>query len=224
MLNIEQNKRRFIDLVNSISRQGFMKDELLTYLENSDFYTAPATAQYNLSEEGGLCKHSLDTYDCIRKICSAMYPDEYEQITNDCGQLEDARIRVCPFSEDSLKIVALFHEISSVNFYEKYIQNKKVYSETGTKHDENGKYEWVSSQAYKVKDASERFVLGSREQNTVYILEGYVPMSIEEVAALISQKGNMTDNPSSDVPSVYSRYNLAALLHCADVLSTYTLK
>lgn len=224
-IDILENKNRFVKLVNSITRQGFAKEELLTYLETqTDFYTAPATSQYNLSVEGGLCQHSLDTYDMLVKICNARYPDEYEQITNDDGQPEDTRVRTCPYSEDTLKIVALFHELSSVNFYEKYFMNKKVYSDTGSKHDENGKFDWVSVSAYKVKDAESRFVLGSREQNTVYMLEGFMPMSVEEVAALISQKGNMTDNPSSDVPTVYSRFNISALLHCADVLSTYTLR
>ena len=58
---IEQNKQTFIDLIRSIERD-FDKDKLLNWLENSDFFYAPASTRYHSNFEGGLCAHSLSVY------------------------------------------------------------------------------------------------------------------------------------------------------------------
>ena len=51
---IEQNKMDFIALAqNNINREGL--EELLKWLESTDFFTAPASSRFHLSEEGGLC-------------------------------------------------------------------------------------------------------------------------------------------------------------------------
>ena len=59
-------KERFIEIYKkNITRDG--ADKLLEYLESpaSDFFTAPASARYHSSFEGGLCEHSLNVYDCL---------------------------------------------------------------------------------------------------------------------------------------------------------------
>ena len=52
---IEQNKQTFIGLINSITRDGARKSELISKLENSDFFTAPASTKYHAIYAGGLC-------------------------------------------------------------------------------------------------------------------------------------------------------------------------
>ena len=51
-------KERFIEIYNdNIKREG--ADKLLDYLVNSsDFFTAPASARFHSSYEGGLVEHS----------------------------------------------------------------------------------------------------------------------------------------------------------------------
>jgi len=58
-------KEEFIEIFKQyITRDG--ADALLNYLENkSDFFTAPASARYHGSYEGGLCEHSLNVYHCL---------------------------------------------------------------------------------------------------------------------------------------------------------------
>ena len=57
-------KERFIDIYKTyIKREG--ADKLLEYLLSSDFFTAPASARFHCSFEGGLCEHSLNVYDCL---------------------------------------------------------------------------------------------------------------------------------------------------------------
>ena len=51
------NKNEFLSLVNSIKRDGMRLDDLLDYLENSDFFYAPASTKYHAAYEGGLCEH-----------------------------------------------------------------------------------------------------------------------------------------------------------------------
>lgn len=43
-INIEENKKLFLDLVGSIERDGIK--ELVAFLEKSDFFTAPASTLF----------------------------------------------------------------------------------------------------------------------------------------------------------------------------------
>ena len=55
---------QFVSIYTSrITRPG--ADRLLSWLETTDFFTAPASARYHGSYEGGLCEHSLNVYHCL---------------------------------------------------------------------------------------------------------------------------------------------------------------
>lgn len=93
---MRSDRERFIDTVRAyVKRDGV--ETLLTYLDKSDFYTAPASTKYHDSEEGGLCKHSL-------KVFAKMTKD---------GVTE------------SKAIVSLFHDICKVGFYKIEYRNSK---------------------------------------------------------------------------------------------------
>ena len=53
-------KDAIINLLKSVERDGI--EELISYLESSDFFEAPASTKYHLAEAGGLAKHSLNVY------------------------------------------------------------------------------------------------------------------------------------------------------------------
>ena len=91
------NRERFIQLCSKIERSG--KADLMMWLEQSDFFVAPASAKYHGSYEGGLVEHSLNVYDALVKLLT-IYPE----------------IQV---SEESIAIVALFHDLCKVNMYKK---------------------------------------------------------------------------------------------------------
>ena len=213
---ITNNKERFLSLVKSITREGVNMERLVAQLEGSDFFDAPASAIYHNAFRGGLCDHSLNVYDTLVDFCSALYPDEYDELGNFVK-------RTCPYSEDTLKIVALFHDFDKMNKYERTVQNKKIYSETGSKYDEMGKYDWVSVPGYKRKDVKDTFVLGTHGENSVYMTETFIPLSTEEHAAILAHHA-CYDNPKLDTTSIYSRYHLACLLHVADLTSTMVLE
>lgn len=213
---ILENKKRFLNIVKGISREGVNMDRLIAQLEGSDFFEAPASAIYHNAFKGGLCAHSLNVYDTLVSMCEAVYPDVYDEN-------EQFVSKGSPYSDDTLKIVALFHDFDKMNKYERTVQNKKVYSETGSKYDEMGKYDWVSVPGYKRKDAKDTFVLGTHGENSVYMTETFIPLSAEEHAA-IQAHHSVYDNPKLDTTAIYSRYHLACLLHVADLTSTMVIE
>lgn len=53
MLQIEDNIKRFEELMGSVQKDGIHK--LMNYIKNStDFYKAPASTRFHLACEGGL--------------------------------------------------------------------------------------------------------------------------------------------------------------------------
>lgn len=68
MIDCQKNKDRFFQICSEkIHRDGM--DKLLAWLEKTDFYAAPASSRYHLSEHGGLLAHSLNVYDEMTRLC-----------------------------------------------------------------------------------------------------------------------------------------------------------
>ena len=205
--NIEENKYRFINLLRKITRPGADIAALIYKLKNSDWFVAPASTIYHLNVPGGVVQHSLSVYDTLVKLVEVAYPE---------GN---------PFTEETLIIVGLLHDFDKMNKYEIYSRNVKKYSETGSKRDEEGRFDWAVEKSYKVKDAVDRFVYGHHGQNSEYMANSYIPLSVEESAAIVNHSGfDTTEYKAWDMTAIYNRYPLAGLLHTADFLSTYVLE
>lgn len=94
------SKEKFISIYrNNIHRDG--AEELLNYIKQSDFFTAPASTRYHSSHEGGLCEHSINVYDRLKTV--APYADE-----------------------ETLAICGLLHDLCKTGFYTTSIRNVKV--------------------------------------------------------------------------------------------------
>lgn len=96
-------REQFICLLRRVERSGI--DNLLAFLDESDFYRAPASSQHHGAHEGGLLEHSLAVYKALECITVA-FPDKY-------------------FNPDTMIIVALLHDICKANFYKIDYRNKK---------------------------------------------------------------------------------------------------
>ena len=102
-LNIESQKQEFLTICRaSIQRAGL--ESLLDWLCKTDFFTAPASAQYHGNYAGGLCQHSVDVYQYAKKMLILM---------------DNAP------SEESVAIACLFHDLCKVNLYKMDEQNQK---------------------------------------------------------------------------------------------------
>ena len=53
-------KEKFIELLKSTNRLGI--EDLISFLEKTDFFTAPASTRFHGSFEGGLVEHSLRNF------------------------------------------------------------------------------------------------------------------------------------------------------------------
>lgn len=198
---IEENKNQFIELISGIERGGFLKEQLISFLENSDFFTAPASTKYHGSYPGGLCEHCLDTYKEL-KMLSEKFPQFF-------------------YTEDTIRIVSLLHDISKINLYKKDIHNKKVYHESGSKSDNLGRFDWVSEQVYII-DKEHRFIYGNHEQTSEFIVRQYVPLMVEESVALLNHHGGTAyDSTPVNISEIFNNYPLSLLLHNADMLASY---
>ena len=93
----------FAEIVQkTIQRTGI--EELMQWLDTTDFYTAPASTRYHGAFEGGLVMHSLNVYSQLKKLC-----EFYEW---------DA-------SDESIAIVSLFHDLCKVGVYKTEMRWRK---------------------------------------------------------------------------------------------------
>lgn len=198
---IEENKKEFLELIKSIEREGAKIDDLVNYLEKSDFFFAPSSTKYHGSYPGGLCEHCLDVYKNLKMLLEK-HPQYF-------------------YEDDTVKIVSLLHDISKTNFYKRDIRNKKVYHESGSKTDSLGKFDWVSEEVYAI-DNEHRLIYGNHEQTSEFMVRLFTPLSMEESIALLHHHGGMGwDSTQINITDIYNNYPLALFLHMADLLGAY---
>lgn len=97
-------KEKFIELLKSTNRPGI--EDLISFLEKTDFFTAPASTRFHGSFEGGLVEHSLKVYEIL----------DYKA-KNNVLKLE--------IPDDTIKIVSLLHDICKLNLYKVDYRNAK---------------------------------------------------------------------------------------------------
>ena len=190
------NRERFIDIFKSkIKREG--ADKLLAFLcsENSDFFTAPASTRFHGNYEGGLCEHTLNVYDCLCDILSR------ERVREQYG---------IHYSEESIAIAALLHDICKVNFYSVSFRNQK-----------NAEGRWESVPFYTIED---NLPYGHGEKS-VYIASGYMRLTRDEAFAIRYHMGFSADkeNPGN-VGKAMEMFPLAFFLNCADTEAAYFME
>lgn len=98
-------KEDFIRLyTENIKRPG--AKELLDWLEESDFFTAPASTRFHGNYEGGLCEHSVNVWEELVRLLRA-YPEV--RVTAETGA-----------------IVTLLHDLCKIGCYKQELRNTKV--------------------------------------------------------------------------------------------------
>ncbi len=188
-------KERFIEIYKQhIKREG--ADKFLEYLESKscDFFTAPASTRFHGSHEGGLVEHSLNVYDCLHQ-----YLDR-ERVKEVYG---------LDYSEESIAIAALLHDVCKINFYKAGTRNVK---------DENGV--WQKVPTYEIDD---KLPYGHGEKS-VYILSGYMRLTREEAFAIRYHMGFAGDEDARNVGKAFEMFPLAFALSVADMEATYFLE
>ena len=141
-------KEEFINLLKEIDRPGM--DKLLEFLEKSDFFTAPASTRFHGSRENGLVEHSLKVYEILKeKIKHAPIPID--------------------IPDESVRIIALLHDICKTNFYK--IEYRNVKNSLGV---------WEKAPYYTIEDT---IPYGHGEKSVMMITE-FMKLTNEEKYAI----------------------------------------
>ena len=103
----EQTKESFESLLKETKREGI--DKLIEFLNNSDFYKAPASGRFHNNFEGGLVLHCLNVWHCL------------SEMNTEFG---------LNIPKESVIIAALLHDVCKINLYSKEQKFFKVEGET----------------------------------------------------------------------------------------------
>lgn len=216
-------KNEYINLIKSISRKDCDIDAFIEYLENSDFFSAPASAKHHCAFPGGLCLHSLNVYKILQDMTNRYAKKSIDNPNYQEGTDSLKKINVSIYSRDTILIVALLHDLSKINFYEKTSKNEKEYCAEGDKEDALGKFRWKTAISYKVKSEDSRD-LGNKGINSYLRASRFFALSEEEMMTLIYQYSSTNDERISDLSSILAKNNLAVFLHSADIIATYCIE
>ncbi len=189
------NRERFIDIYRrNITREG--SDALLSFLcsDACDFFTAPASTRYHGAYEGGLCEHSLNVYDCLVDQLARPRMKELYGIN---------------YSEESIAIAALLHDMCKINFYRTSTRNVK---------DETGR--WQSVPYYTIEDS---LPYGHGEKS-VYIVSGYMKLTRDEAFAIRYHMGFSGPEDNGTVGQALEKFPLAFALSVADMEASYFIE
>lgn len=189
------HKDKFIEIFEkNIKRPG--ADKLLAWLcsDSSDFFTAPSSTRYHGSYEGGLVEHSLNVYECLRDYLSR--PRTKELYGMD-------------YSEESIAIAALLHDICKVNFYVVDYRNAK-----------NAQGIWEKVPYYTIHD---ELPYGHGEKS-VYIVSGFMRLTREEAFAIRYHMGFSGNEDKGLVGQALEKFPLALALNVADMEAAYFLE
>ena len=179
-------KEQYLELLKGIKRDGM--DNLINFIEKTDFFIAPASTKFHGDYEGGLLEHSLKVYEIL-----------IEKVKNSPVELY--------VPEDTLKIVALLHDICKVNFYKVDYRNAK---------DAMGN--WQKVPYYTVEDT----IPYGHGEKSVMMLTEYIKLTSEEKYAIRWHMG--FSEPKElyvTLGQAFKKYPLALLLHEADLEATY---
>ena len=199
----QMNIDRFESLLSNVKREGM--PALMAFIRKSDFYTAPASTRFHSCHEGGLLEHSLNVYDCLmKKLENPTWAEVLSQV-----------------EPDSIVIAALLHDLCKCYYYAVEMKNKKVYSETGSKVDNGGRYDWQLVPGYTTDD---KIPYGHGEKS-VMMIEEYIKLKPVERYAIRWHMGFTEPKESwNTLGAAMKKHPLILAIHEADIEATYLLE
>lgn len=169
-LDLVANKQKFLDILsNEVKREGI--ENFKTWLQGTDFFSAPFTGQYVLSCKGGLVEHSLNTYRALVEIVDK-YKERDPFFLSDANAFSTEEEKAAAEAElnESLAICGLLHDICRADCWVEDTRN--------VKNPVNNK--WESVPYFKW---DEKFIYGHGEKS-VYIIQQFMRLYVEEAQAI----------------------------------------
>ena len=172
-------KEEFIELLKQTNREGM--ENLIEFLKNkTDFFEAPASTRFHGSFKGGLLEHSMKVYEILKQKAG---------------------------DSESVRIIALLHDICKTNFYKVDYRNAK--NEQGV---------WEKVPYYTIEDT---IPYGHGEKSVMMISE-FIKLTPEERYAIRWHMGFTEPKELyTTIGQAYKKYPLALYTHEADLEATY---
>ena len=172
-------KEEFIELLKQTNREGM--ENLIEFLKNkTDFFEAPASTRFHGSFKGGLLEHSMKVYEILKQKAG---------------------------DSESVRIIALLHDICKTNFYKVDYRNAK--NEQGV---------WEKVPYYTIEDT---IPYGHGEKSVMMISE-FIKLTPEEKYAIRWHMGFTEPKELyTTIGQAYKKYPIALLTHEADLEATY---
>jgi hypothetical protein len=179
----------------NITRRG--ADRLLEWLDSeaSDFFTAPSSTRFHGAYEGGLVEHSLNVYACLKDYLSRPRTKE---------------VYGMDYSEETIAVTALLHDLCKVNFYVPGYRN--------VKNEQLGIWEKVP--CFHIEDT---MPYGHGEKS-VYMIQGFMRLTREEAFAIRYHMGFSGNEDKNSVGRALEMFPLAFAVSVADMEATYYLE
>lgn len=182
-------EQEFRMLITSVEREGI--NDLIGFIENTDFFTAPASTKHHGAKKGGLLEHSLMVYKYLDKL------DETFHVLPDS-------------SKSSLEITALCHDLCKADYYTVAYRNSK----------ENGQWvkvpyytvedDFPAGHGEKSVIILQRFIKLTDDEL----------MAIRWHMGGFDDTARGGYAGSSSMGTAFARYPLITALHAADMLAT----
>jgi len=193
MPTLAQLREKFNKAQSHIKREGI--DELVAWLDTTDFFTAPASTRFHGNYDGGLVEHSLHVLEfALTNLNWAMkYKPEFESL------------------RESVVIAALFHDVCKVNQY--------TWGEEKWTKNDGGR--WVSYSSYGFHDD---LPMGHGEKS-VYYISKHMELTKSEILAIRWHMGSTEIGTQMDGLTKYAYQAafedpLVKLIHGSDLIST----
>lgn len=200
-IDLAANKEKFLTILrNEVHREGL--DQLIEWLEKTDFFEAPYTGQYTLSCKGGLVEHSLNTYRALVELVSK-YQERDPLFLLSVETQEDIEQAQADLDE-SMALCALLHDVCRADCWVEDTRN--------VKNPQTGKWEAVPYFKW-----DEKLVYGHGEKS-VFIIQQFMQLYIDEAQAIryhSQGRDNLTNVIDTNYYTLYEHNLFAAALGTA---------
>lgn len=189
-------RETFCNILRSTERKGV--DELIEYLDQTGFFTQPASTQHHCHTEGGLVQHSLNVYDRALEIgITLLSSEEYQELA------------------PSIVMAALLHDIGKAGQYGKpgYIPN--MLKGRATKANPNPEPVRSTSKPYIVNP---ELLAVDHEIRSVHIARQFIALTEEENWAILMHNG-LYGSFKYQIPGKETK--LYMILHWADMWASH---
>lgn len=153
-------KQEILSLLKEVQREGI--NNLIEFLESSDYFTAPASKNGHNNIEMGLCIHSYNVFKILEK-----------------------KVELFKFNipRESLIIAGLLHDLCKVNFYIKGFKNVK----DGKKINQYGKEvdNWIEKEVWEIEDKTP---LGHASKSII-LIQKFIELTEWELYAIMWHMG-----------------------------------